>query len=61
MLELVSTTAYLQAASLTSSRAFYVDDFHGEALVPLADLFNHKAALLPSGVTLEGEEVAPRA
>ena len=32
--------------------------YHGEALVPLADLFNHKAALLPVGATLEGERPA---
>lgn len=28
----------------------------GEALVPLADLFNHKVALLPRGVALEAEK-----
>ena len=32
---------WLRVASLISSRAFQVDSFHGEALCPLADLFNH--------------------
>ena len=45
---------YLAAASLTSSRAFYVDSWHGEALVPFADLLNHKAALLPVDAQVEG-------
>lgn len=35
---------YLDAASLVASRGFGVDPFHGMALVPLADVFNHKAA-----------------
>lgn len=28
---------FLEASSLVSSRAFQVDEYHGEALVPLAD------------------------
>ncbi|CAJ1426126.1 unnamed protein product [Effrenium voratum] len=40
---------YLQAASLASSRAFTVDDFHLEALVPLADAFNHRCQRVPAG------------
>ncbi|GAX79268.1 hypothetical protein CEUSTIGMA_g6708.t1 [Chlamydomonas eustigma] len=34
------------AATLVASRAFYVDEFHGMSMVPLADLFNHKAAVV---------------
>jgi len=30
------------AYSLVTSRAFQVDVYHGSAMVPLADLFNHK-------------------
>ena len=33
--------AFLAAASLVASRAFHVDDAHGQGLVPVADLFNH--------------------
>ena len=55
-LVLPSLDAYLAAASLTSSRAFHVDAWHGEALVPGADVFNHKAALVPEGCEVEGEE-----
>ncbi|KAJ3222841.1 hypothetical protein HDU78_011595, partial [Chytriomyces hyalinus] len=32
---------FFAATSLVTSRAFLVDAFHGDALVPLADLFNH--------------------
>ncbi|GAA5980793.1 hypothetical protein JCM10908_003870 [Rhodotorula pacifica] len=32
---------FLHACSLAASRAFQVDNYHGLALVPLADLFNH--------------------
>ena len=49
----VGAREYLHAASLTSSRAFYVDEQHGEALVPFADLLNHKAALVPDDAELE--------
>ena len=35
--------SFLQAASLVSSRAFDVDAHHGHAMVPLADLFNHRS------------------
>lgn len=48
--------AYLAAASLASSRAFFVDGHHGEALVPGADCFNHAARLLPEGCEVEGGE-----
>ncbi|KAJ3055302.1 hypothetical protein HK097_010959, partial [Rhizophlyctis rosea] len=33
---------FLRAASLVSSRAFEVDSYHGNCMVPLADIFNHK-------------------
>ena len=33
---------YADAATVASSRGFFVDDNHCESLVPLADLFNHK-------------------
>ena len=42
--EALPLDAYLAAASLTSSRAFYVDAWHEEGLVPFADLLNHKCA-----------------
>lgn len=32
---------FLEAVSLASSRAFRVDESHGEGMVPLADLFNN--------------------
>ncbi|DBA79474.1 TPA: hypothetical protein ACH3X2_007744 [Trebouxia sp. C0005] len=37
------------AASWVASRAFGVDDYHGMAMVPFADLFNHKAAVVQLG------------
>ncbi|KAI8824019.1 uncharacterized protein EV422DRAFT_518627 [Fimicolochytrium jonesii] len=40
--EAFSYEKFLAAASLVSSRAFEVDDFHGQCMVPLADLFNHR-------------------
>ena len=33
---------YLEAASLSASRAFFIGDVAGEALVPIADMFNHR-------------------
>ena len=45
----VLVDAFLSAATLTSSRAFYIDATHGYALVPGADAFNHKCALPSSG------------
>ena len=37
------------ASTLMSSRAFFVDEHHGEAMVPVADAFNHKAAIVALG------------
>lgn len=33
--------SFLRASSLVASRAFQIDTYHGLALVPFADLFNH--------------------
>lgn len=38
---------FLRAVSYSNSRGFYVDERHGEAMVPFADLFNHTAAYTP--------------
>ncbi|TPX46894.1 hypothetical protein SeMB42_g03538 [Synchytrium endobioticum] len=35
---------FLRATSLVTSRAFQVDAYHLDAMVPLADIFNHKTA-----------------
>ena len=50
--------AFLSAVSYANSRGFYVDERHGEAMVPFADLFNHKAAYTPLEyeVWTQGEE-----
>ena len=53
-------TSYLHAATIASSRAFYVDEYHGEALVPFADLLNHKAALVPDDAIVEGGDESRR-
>ena len=36
-----SYECYVAARTLTASRGFAVDTYHGEGMVPLADLFNH--------------------
>ena len=38
--------AFKSAASLVASRAFAVDAEHGDGMVPLADAFNHKVAVV---------------
>ncbi|KAJ1917646.1 hypothetical protein H4219_003108 [Mycoemilia scoparia] len=35
---------FLRVYSLVTSRAFKIDDFHGDAMVPFADIFNHLTA-----------------
>ena len=45
----VSEEAYVRAATLAWSRAFHLGGGRGEALVPLADLLNHKCALRGGG------------
>ena len=37
-----SRASFFDAASLVASRAFRVDDEHGDGMVPLADMFNHR-------------------
>jgi hypothetical protein len=44
--EAMSLRRFMVAASWVASRAFGVDRSHGMSLVPLADIFNHKAAVL---------------
>ena len=63
----LSLESYTQAASLMASRAFFIDDTHGDALVPAADAFNHKVGLAPDDdedagddEEGEGEEDGPR-
>eukprot|EP00890_Picochlorum_soloecismus_P005116 jgi/Picsp_1/5605/NSC_02964-R1_set domain-containing protein len=41
-----SLSSFIQAASLVASRAFAVDEEHGDGMVPLADVFNHKASVV---------------
>ena len=56
MLRKVSCDEFVAAASLTSSRCMFVDDYHDHALVPAADAINHKCALAPLRRTSEGED-----
>ncbi|KAN0015470.1 hypothetical protein ACTFIU_008203 [Dictyostelium citrinum] len=42
--ELYSLENFKIANSIISSRAFCVDSYHGDSLVPLADIFNHQTA-----------------
>ncbi|KAK5577534.1 hypothetical protein RB653_002477 [Dictyostelium firmibasis] len=42
--ELYSLENFKIANSIISSRAFCVDSYHGDSLVPLADIFNHRTA-----------------
>lgn len=46
---------FFEASSLVSSRAFEVDDFHGTAMVPFADLYNHKTAAENVHIESEGD------
>ena len=41
-----SVEAFKNAASLVASRAFAVDEEHGDGMVPLADVFNHKVSIV---------------
>lgn len=49
---------FKRAASWVASRAFGVDSWHGDAMVPLADIFNHKASVvdLARGYEVEGQQ-----
>lgn len=40
--DLCSLDRFRVAASWVASRSFHVDAWHGDAMVPLADIFNHK-------------------
>jgi hypothetical protein len=48
-LPLPSLALFRRAASLVSSRAFRVDAWHGDAMVAVADAFNHKASCVSLG------------
>ncbi|KAJ1878412.1 hypothetical protein H4R99_005110 [Coemansia sp. RSA 1722] len=50
-----SYACFLNVASLVSSRAFSVDVFRGNSMVPFADIFNHKTA--SEHVHIESEEM----
>ncbi|KAJ1814507.1 hypothetical protein LPJ56_004834, partial [Coemansia sp. RSA 2599] len=50
-----SYECFLNVASLVSSRAFSVDVFRGNSMVPFADIFNHKTA--GENVHIESEEM----
>ncbi|KAL4428484.1 hypothetical protein ABPG75_002573 [Micractinium tetrahymenae] len=52
--EFITLENFHIAASFVASRAFGVDEWHGDAMVPLADIFNHKASVVDLG---EGYEV----
>ncbi|KAI7837623.1 hypothetical protein COHA_008549 [Chlorella ohadii] len=56
--EFVTLPNFHAAASLVASRAFGVDEWHGDAMVPLADIFNHKASVveLAPGYEVHGAE-----
>jgi len=41
-----SFSDFQEVASLVSSRAFFVAKHHGQSLVPFADVFNHKCAMV---------------
>lgn len=41
-----SVQSFMEAASLVASRAFAVDEDHGDGMVPLADVFNHKVSMV---------------
>ncbi|KAJ2159393.1 hypothetical protein GGF46_003057 [Coemansia sp. RSA 552] len=47
-------TRFLEVASLVSSRAFMVDEYRGNSMVPFADIFNHLSA--GPNVHIESEE-----
>ena len=49
-------SCFMQAVALSKSRGFFVDDEYGEAMVPFADLLNHKAARKPEGMLTTSEE-----
>ena len=40
----INLALYKIAVSIASSRAFYIDEYFGECLIPWADIFNHSSA-----------------
>ncbi|OUM70646.1 hypothetical protein PIROE2DRAFT_1176, partial [Piromyces sp. E2] len=53
--EICTLDNFLNASSLVSSRAFQVDNYHGDAMVPLADIFNHKTGAENVHLETEGD------
>jgi hypothetical protein len=53
----VTFDQFLKASAIVSSRAFGIDSYHGDSIVPLADLFDHKTGA--ENVHLEGDDVCP--
>lgn len=53
-----SVESFVKTASLVASRAFGVDGNHGDGMVPLADVFNHKVSVveLTEEYTIHGAE-----
>mmetsp|Transcript_17021 Transcript_17021/g.20473 ORF Transcript_17021/g.20473 Transcript_17021/m.20473 type:complete len:464 (+) Transcript_17021:140-1531(+) len=45
---------FLRSFQIQSSRAFFVDEYHGNALVPFADMLNHKVSVLSPELHIEG-------
>lgn len=56
--EAMTLEAFSAAASLVASRAFGVDPVHGDGMVPLADIFNHKVSVvdLAPGYAVHGHD-----
>ncbi len=44
---------FRRAAAYLASRGFCVDEEHGDSMVPFADIFNHKAAVVAPGADYE--------
>ena len=51
---------FAAAASVVASRAFRVDDRHGDGMVPVADLFNHRTDAEHVRIYGEDEEDAEK-
>ena len=53
---------FLHAVALSKSRGFFIDEIHGEALCPFADLLNHKPSKRETAATFEeeGEPIPPQ-
>eukprot|EP00887_Chlorella_sp_A99_P004898 scaffold4.g4898.t1 len=54
----ITLGAFHTAASYVASRAFGIDAYHGDAMVPLADIFNHKCSVveLDPAYAVHGQE-----